>query len=101
MIHQHLAVLLVDLDHFRQVNQRFGHMEGDFVLKDIASRLKYCVAIMAMSPAWGDEFILLLETLPDGEASVTELINKLFTVIHHPSHMANGERLPLTPVWAA
>ncbi|MBK8971712.1 MAG: GGDEF domain-containing protein [Hahellaceae bacterium] len=97
MIHQDLAVLLVDLDHFRQVNQRFGHMEGDFVLKDIASRLKYCIGDYGfVARLGGDEFILLLEDLPDGETSVNELINKLFGVIRHPSHMANGERVTLT-----
>jgi predicted signal transduction protein with EAL and GGDEF domain len=38
-----LTFLLVDVDHFKQVNDRFGHLVGDFVLAEIASLLRKCV----------------------------------------------------------
>ena len=73
--HECMAVLYVDLDHFKRVNDSFGHAVGDGLLQQIARRLKECVresdTVARMS---GDEFVLLLEklVLPDHAAVVAE-----------------------------
>lgn len=59
-----LGVLYVDLDHFKQINDRYGHGFGDTLLQHIARRLQHCVresdTVARMS---GDEFVLVLDNL--------------------------------------
>lgn len=72
-----LAVLYLDLDKFKQVNDRFGHAVGDLLLQEIANRLKQCVRKSdTVARLGGDEFVVLLESLqqPQYAALVAEKI---------------------------
>ena len=56
----HLAVLCLDLDHFKSVNDTLGHMVGDSLLRGVTSRLLDCLAEVDMlSRLGGDEFVVL------------------------------------------
>lgn len=74
----YLAVLYVDLDRFKQINDTFGHGVGDTLLQQVARRLKHCVresdTVARMS---GDEFVLVLEhlKLPEHGHIVAEKIS--------------------------
>lgn len=73
---QPLAVLMLDLNGFKQVNDRYGHATGDVVLREFANRLKSAIrgsdTAMRMG---GDEFLVLLPgTLPEG---VRHLVRRL------------------------
>jgi diguanylate cyclase (GGDEF)-like protein/putative nucleotidyltransferase with HDIG domain len=58
---QTLAVLVVDLDGFKQINDRFGHLEGNKVLKAVAGGLKNaCREYDSVARMGGDEFVILL-----------------------------------------
>lgn len=55
------TLLFFDLDHFKQINDRYGHGEGDWVLKSFADLLRYCLrASDVIARLGGDEFVVLL-----------------------------------------
>ncbi|MGI4975455.1 MAG: EAL domain-containing protein [Janthinobacterium lividum] len=65
-----LAVLLCDIDHFKRINDGFGHIAGDEVLADFSRRLADAVrAPEAVGRYGGEEFLLLLPGDPDGLAA--------------------------------
>ncbi|MGI9024292.1 MAG: diguanylate cyclase domain-containing protein [Burkholderiaceae bacterium] len=63
-----LALMFLDIDHFKQVNDRYGHGGGDALLKEFAQRLAECVRPTdAVARLAGDEFVVLLEGLHSDE----------------------------------
>jgi len=67
-----ITVLLLDIDHFKQINDRFGHLAGDEVLREIAQRLRSALPADALLGRWGgEEFIAVLSrcALPAGIAA--------------------------------
>lgn len=67
-----LTLLLLDVDKFKQVNTKFGHITGDVVLAEIASMLKGCVRGSDTVVRYGgDEFLLFL---PDSDLASSEVV---------------------------
>lgn len=56
---QEMGLILIDLDHFKQVNDKYGHMQGDKVLVHLASYLKRVVKHGAVARLGGEEFCVL------------------------------------------
>ena len=77
---QHGALLYIDLDHFKLVNDRKGHATGDLVLQSVAKQLSLCIrAGDTISRIGGDEYIILLDSLgkdPEVASFITEAIAK-------------------------
>ncbi|HVF73923.1 MAG TPA: diguanylate cyclase [Acidimicrobiales bacterium] len=73
---QHLAVLMVDIDHFKSVNDRLGHAAGDEVLCEVSRRLGRSLRADDMAGRWGgEEFVLLLpHTDIDGALRAAERV---------------------------
>ena len=71
-----LTFLMVDADNFKQVNTRFGHLTGDFVLAEIAALLKSSIRGSDAAVRYGgDEFLLLLpDTTASGAQNVAERV---------------------------
>ncbi|WP_051241548.1 putative bifunctional diguanylate cyclase/phosphodiesterase [Stappia stellulata] len=71
------ALILIDLDHFKDINDTLGHEVGDRVLTTIAERLCGCTTENdVVARLGGDEFALLLDHAPD-EAAITTVIERL------------------------
>jgi diguanylate cyclase (GGDEF)-like protein/PAS domain S-box-containing protein len=74
------AVLIIDLDGFKEVNDKFGHAAGDEVLKTISSRLKTaCPSAFMMARLGGDEFVALLPE--NDEASAREAAAQIIDAV--------------------
>ena len=67
------ALIFLDLDNFKPLNDRHGHEVGDLLLMDVAQRLKSCVREMdTVVRIGGDEFVVMLGALSTGRAESTQ-----------------------------
>ncbi|MDF6724956.1 GGDEF domain-containing protein, partial [Escherichia coli] len=79
-----LALLFIDLDRFKEVNDTLGHDQGDVLLKEIARRISAIVrGTDTVARLAGDEFTIILPDLPDAGAA-TPIIRALLARIAAP-----------------
>jgi diguanylate cyclase (GGDEF)-like protein len=79
-----MALVFVDLDGFKQVNDAYSHAHGDFVLLTVAQRLRAVVRQHDTVARWGgDEFIVLLEEVP-AIATVSHVTGRINEVVAWP-----------------
>jgi diguanylate cyclase (GGDEF)-like protein len=73
---------MVDVDHFKEVNDRFGHLVGDAALRHISDKMKLCVREADMIARYGgEEFVIILpETDSDGAGYIAERVRKEIAV---------------------
>ena len=98
--HAPMALLFIDLDHFKRVNDSLGHLVGDTLLRTVAARITACLrATDVVARFGGDEFVVLLAGLAhDGQhaAQAEEVARKLLECIALPL-VAEGRPLSVTP----
>ena len=86
-----LQVLLIDLDHFKKINDSYGHHVGDLFLKQVAQRLKEIVrASDLVARLGGDEFGIICKTM-DGDADSEILAKKLVDKLSAPYTLEGKE----------
>ncbi len=84
-----LAVLLLDLDHFKEVNDTLGHYKGDILLKEVANRLNTCVRDAdTVARLGGDEFTLILSSVEDNGV-IERLAQKILFKLSEPFHLTS------------
>jgi diguanylate cyclase (GGDEF)-like protein/PAS domain S-box-containing protein len=87
------AVLSIDLDHFKEVNDLFGHSMGDAVLREASRRLRQAAQGAYVARVGGDEFIALTEQVPL-PAAAELLASKLREAFRHPIEI-DGQALDI------
>jgi diguanylate cyclase (GGDEF)-like protein len=88
-----VALLFIDLDDFKLVNDSLGHQEGDRVLREVAERLKGCLREEEMAARLGgDEFVVVLEDVADASAAV-RVAERLQEQLCAPSDVHDRYRL--------
>ncbi len=93
--HAMLALLYIDLDHFKQVNDTLGHRTGDALLKEVAARLVHCVrGADTVSRHGGDEFLVLLADV-GGSGQAAHVAGAILQALAQPCIVA-GHVLPVT-----
>ena len=86
--HRMIAVMLLDIDNFKNINDTLGHTHGDLLLQDIADRLRRCVREDdTLARIGGDEFAIVLEGVSEIEeiALIAQKIVDIFSLPFAPS----------------
>ena len=86
---RHGALMFIDLDHFKAVNDSLGHDAGDMLLQQVAQRLLHCIrACDTASRLGGDEFVVMLENLAESRLEAAqqldEIGNKILAELNQP-----------------
>jgi diguanylate cyclase (GGDEF)-like protein len=85
------AVLFVDLDNFKQVNDAYGHLVGDRALQEVARRLTSCVRDNDHVVRFGgDEFVVLAEGIASA-SDIEPIVNRIHSVLEEPISLPDGE----------
>lgn len=96
-----LAVMFIDLNLFKTVNDTYGHAAGDAVLRRVAHRLKDNTrADDTVSRYGGDEFLYLLTQFAD-EASVAMIAAKIILAIESPSDPSEPDQISISSISAS
>ncbi|SDP48280.1 response regulator receiver modulated diguanylate cyclase/phosphodiesterase with PAS/PAC sensor(s) [Rhodoferax sp. OV413] len=98
---QHGAVMFLDLDHFKQLNDTLGHDVGDLLLQQVAARLHACMReVDCVARLGGDEFVVLLEALSqqahEAATQAEAIANKILYALGQP-YTLRGQAHDSTP----
>lgn len=90
------AVLFLDLDGFKTINDMHGHDCGDLMLIEVARRIQYCVRkVDTVARLGGDEFVVLLEEIDeraeDAAQKVAMIAEKIREALHAPYYLNSSE----------
>lgn len=92
--HGMVALLFIDLDKFKPVNDEYGHAIGDLLLKDVARRLQHCMRESdTVGRIGGDEFVALLATV-EGRQGANTAADKILRELTRPFEIV-GHRLEI------
>jgi diguanylate cyclase (GGDEF)-like protein len=91
-----LALLLLDVDHFKRINDRWGHLAGDAVLRHVADALAGCVADREhlLGRYGGEEFVLLLPGTDAAQA--LQCADRIRCVLRESPAQVAGMQVPVT-----
>lgn len=90
------SVIMVDIDHFKDINDTYGHDAGDHILKSVAGTMKSSIRTEDICGRWGgEEFLLMLPRIGDMDA-VTVVAEKLRVAVSSLSMEWSGKKIAVT-----
>ncbi|MFN2548175.1 MAG: diguanylate cyclase [Myxococcales bacterium] len=90
-----LSLVLLDIDHFKKINDTYGHLAGDYVLRELASALKSRIRKEECFARYGgEEFALVLPET--GHENTVFLADKLRKIIEQHQFVFEGKHIPVT-----
>ncbi len=93
-----IAVLMLDLDRFKEVNDTYGHHTGDVLLREVGNRLTHCVRETdTVARLGGDEFVIVLTGLTEGAAAAV-IADTILQEITRPLVIDQAEIYPATSI---
>lgn len=100
-IHDKVALMFLDLDEFKRINDSLGHTKGDELLTIVANRLNHSVRAMdTVFRQGGDEFLILLRGTRS-EEDVRKVIHKIFASLQQPIVLGNHKLIVTTSIGVA
>jgi diguanylate cyclase (GGDEF)-like protein len=88
---QKIAVLMLDLDHFKNVNDSLGHSVGDRLLEAVSKRLQACLRTSdTVARLGGDEFVIALSEVTDNQ-NIQQVAHKVLTALAEPIQIEGHE----------
>jgi diguanylate cyclase (GGDEF)-like protein len=81
---EQLAVLYIDIDEFKSVNDSLGHMIGDELLKFVAASLSHCIGKTDFVARLGGDEFAIVQTAVRNQAEITDLVTRLYHAIREP-----------------
>lgn len=91
-----LALIFVDLDKFKPVNDRHGHAAGDQLLQQVANRLRTCVRESdTVARVGGDEFVVLLTSISQAQDAM-HVAQKMHAALREPFHLPDGKSVQIS-----
>ncbi len=103
-----LALLFLDLDKFKSINDTLGHDIGDLLLKEVANRIKYCIRESdTVARLGGDEFAVLLPAVKTAQnallmaGKIHRALNQSFELAGHSLHISSSAGIALYPEHAS
>jgi diguanylate cyclase (GGDEF)-like protein len=90
-----LSVLMIDADHFKRINDTYGHEAGDEVLIELVRRIRHTLRTEDfVGRIGGEEFVAVLPDTPEEEAR--QVSERLRAVVARDTFIHNGEEIPFT-----
>jgi diguanylate cyclase (GGDEF)-like protein len=94
-LRQPVSVMMIDVDYFKQINDRFGHPAGDIVLREVAQRIRSAVRPSDVVVRYGgDEFFVLARDCPDKLAAV--IGDRVLSRVKDEPVRSNDDRLDIS-----
>ncbi len=88
---EHLALLYLDVDHFKSINDTLGHPVGDELLRAVATRLRRCVQMSdTVARLGGDEFALVLTAIRHPQDCIP-LLNSIYETVRAPYELGGHQ----------
>ena len=90
-----LSCLMIDLDHFKGINDTYGHLVGDEVLREVTGRIENLIRVSDVAARFGGDELALL--LPDTDApSARVLVQRIQAAMAAPVEFASGRTVAVT-----
>lgn len=92
-----VIVLLIDLDHFKEINDTLGHLVGDHLLQAVAARMRTAMRTSdTVTRVGGDEFVMIFPDFPPDSMAAEQAALRILDLFINPFNV-DGQKLHITP----